>query len=157
MLELFITKGVLGHPGATWPALGQNYWGNPAEFRSPHMSQPDGKANKGYSGSGGPKKIEDIDHCGCRAMFFLKLLDLVSKYAHVCQKIKALNYPRSRRVEWPANGGVSVIFHTQARHLQSFPSSLHICSLQSFPSSFPSWWNMRWQRSINDVVVRTLI
>jgi len=102
-----------------------------------------GKANKGYSGSGGPKKIEDIDHCGCRAMFFLKLLDLVSKYAHVCQKIKALNYPRSRRVEWPVNGGVSVIFHTQARHLQSFPSSLHICSLQSFPSSFPSWWNMR--------------
>ena len=53
--------------------------------------------------------------------------------------------PRSCRVGWPVGGGVSVIFHIQARHLQSFPSS------------FPSWWNMRWQRSINDVVVRTLI
>ena len=58
---------------------------------------------------------------------------------------------RSRRGRWPVGGGVSVIFHTQARHLHSFPSSWHICVGVSFSFTFrlrrQSHWNVfsfRW-------------
>ena len=58
---------------------------------------------------------------------------------------------RSRRGRWPVGGGVSVIFHTQARHLHSFPSSWHICVGVNFSFTFrlrrQSHWNVfsfRW-------------